>query len=119
MKKYAHPEVGDFKCVTLDQRRFDCRDPLQLIDLLSVRKRASKIITVYAIKKSAAVQLDGARGFLLEADDLLPLYLLVLGLRHAAFDAGISAGILSSPLPGERKCQHHYQCHKARNSKHF
>jgi len=49
--KNADFDVGGVERFTLEGRRFDRCNPLRLVYLLAVRKRAGKIITVNAIKE--------------------------------------------------------------------
>src|SRR5256886_14334033 len=61
--------IRDNERFALDKGRLDRRNPLLLVDELAMRKRASEVITVNAMKESTAAQLNGAPGFSFEADD--------------------------------------------------
>src|SRR5207249_3892327 len=52
--------IRDNERFALDKGRLDRRNPLLLVDELAMRKRASEVITVNAMKESTAAQLNGA-----------------------------------------------------------
>jgi hypothetical protein len=109
--------VGNVKRFTLDQWRLNRRNPLVLIYLLAMRKRAGEIIAVHALKVSAIVQLDGTRRFSFETHDLLPLQFgICSGFRGTAVNARLLPGLLR--LPRGDKDEPDCQCHRARNFDH-
>src|SRR5271169_2489740 len=59
--KNVHFNVGNVEGFPPDKRRLNRRNPLVLVYLLAVRKRAGEVIAVHALKVSAIVQLDGVR----------------------------------------------------------
>src|SRR5215472_10366558 len=58
---------------------FDRRDPLSFVHLLAMRERSCEIVAVHAMKISTVLQLNGVRGFFLQADDFLPMHFRVAG----------------------------------------